>query len=285
LNAINLGAYARLLRVKQYYKNLLVLAPLLFAGILSVPEKFATAFLAFIAFCLLSSLVYIFNDFRDIEKDRNHPKKRMRPLVTGEISTNKAIMVSGILVLGLIPIFLLLPPTFFLVSIGYAILTIIYTLYLKKFALIDVFSIGVGFVLRVLAGSVAVEVTLSAWLFMAAFLLALVLGFSKRSSELTLCEDTTSHRDVLGSYDLTLLRSYVLVATTSVVMVYLIYAITVVEDHIFVVTSIFVLYGTFRFLSLSLKEGFDPDSMFRDKPFMVNILLWIIAVVVALYAG
>jgi 4-hydroxybenzoate polyprenyltransferase len=284
LKAINPGAYARLLRVRQYYKNLLVLAPLLFAGILAVPEKFITALLAFATFCLLSSLVYIFNDYRDIEKDRNHPEKKTRPLVSGEISTHGAIVVSALLAIGLIPLFLILPPTFFLVSIGYVILSICYTLFLKKLALIDVFSIGAGFVLRVLAGSVALGVALSAWLFMAAFLLALVLGFSKRISELTLCGDTTSHRETLGSYDLTILRSYMLVATTSVVIVYLIYAITVIEDHLFVITSIFVLYGTFRFLSLSLKEGFDPDSMFRDTPFMVNILLWIIAVVVTLYA-
>jgi 4-hydroxybenzoate polyprenyltransferase len=283
LKAINISAYARLLRIRQYYKNLLVLAPLIFAGVLIVPEQFTNAFLAFIAFCLLSSLFYIFNDIRDIEKDRNHPVKKMRPLVTGEIRRNSALIVSVFLIILLIPIFFLLPLNFFFVAISYGVLTILYTLFLKQFVIIDVFTLGVGFILRVLAGSVALGVELSAWLFIAAFLLALVLGFSKRISEIKLCSDSIAHKKTLGSYDLSILRSYVIISTSSVVIVYLIYAILVVSDPIFIITSIFVLYGVFRFLSLAMKDGLDPDTMFEDKPFMVNIILWIVAFVVTLY--
>ncbi len=248
-----------------------------------MPEKSIDAFLAFIAFCFLSSLLYIFNDVKDIEKDRNHPIKKMRPLVTGEIGINTAFLVSVILIILIIPIFFLLPLNFFFVAISYGVLTIIYTLFLKQFVLIDVFAIGVGFILRVLAGSVALGVELSAWLFIAAFLLALVLGFSKRISEITLCSNSIAHKKTLGSYDLSILRSYVIISTSSVVIVYLIYAIMVVKDHLFVITSIFVLYGVFRFISLSMKDGLDPDTMFEDKPFMVNIVLWIIALVITLY--
>jgi len=174
-------------------------------------------------------------------------------------------------------------PDFSLIILSYIVLNLLYSFWLKHIFIIDIFSIGIGFILRVMAGSVALGVSLSPWLFIATFLLALTLGFSKRSAELSLSNSPSEKRKVLEFYDMRILRSFAILSTTLVVIIYLIYAITVVTDHLFILTSIFVLYGCFRFLAFSLEKGLDPDELLTDRPFTLNIIIWILTVVATLY--
>ncbi|MCX6825863.1 MAG: UbiA family prenyltransferase, partial [candidate division Zixibacteria bacterium] len=196
-----LKSFLKLIRPSQWIKNGVVLAGLIFAGKAKTIPLAATAFLTFIAFCALSSAVYIFNDIIDRERDRRHPLKKNRPIATGQISVTAAILISlfmaaiGLLIAAKINGALLI------VSISYLILNIFYTLRLKNIVIIDVMTIAAGFVLRALAGAVAIRVEFSGWLLIATFVLALFLGLGKRRHELTLLQaDAIAHRKILANY-------------------------------------------------------------------------------------
>jgi 4-hydroxybenzoate polyprenyltransferase len=274
----------KLLRIKQWYKNLLVFTPIVFADLFLDAQLILVTAIAFFAFCSVSSFIYIQNDIQDADKDALHPTKRKRPIASGKITRKMATGIAAILLIITIILCSFLPPSFWAVILGYIILNIAYTHYLKHIFIIDVFVIGFGFILRVLGGAVVVNVMLSEWLFIATFLIAIILGFSKRNAEINYSEDPAEHRSVLALYDPMLLRSFILLATTSVLVVYFIYSIIVVHIPAFIVTIPFVLYGALRFLSLSLFDGLDPDDMFKDRAFVANFVLWIIIVLVTRYA-
>jgi 4-hydroxybenzoate polyprenyltransferase len=176
-----------------------------------------------------------------------------------------------------------LPITFAFIILGYFLLNILYSIYLKHLFIIDVLTIGAFFILRVLGGAVAVKVQLSSWLFVATFILALLLGFSKRSSELSNMENAINHRKVLVQYDLVILRTFVIISATVALIVYLIYAIIVIKNQDFLLSTPFVLYGILLFLSSSLHKGSDPDDIFKDHAFVANLILWVCVVVTTLY--
>lgn len=280
----DLRSLIKLLRIRQWYKNLLVFTPIVFANLFLDAQLILVTTIAFFAFCTVASFVYIQNDIQDADKDALHPIKRKRPIASGKITKKMAIGIAVILLIITIILCSFLPPSFWAVILGYIILNIAYTHYLKHIFIIDVFVIGFGFILRVLGGAAVVNVMLSEWLFIATFLLAIILGFSKRNAEISHAEDPAEHRSVLALYDPMILRSFIIFATTSVLVVYFIYSIIVVQIPAFVVTIPFVLYGALRFLSLSLVKGLDPDDMFKDRAFVANFVLWIIIVLVALYA-
>lgn len=272
-----------LLRVRQWYKNVLVFAPLVFADLLTYPQMVERSALAFGVFCALSSAVYVMNDVVDAQRDALHPRKRRRPIPSGRVSKGQAIGVMVVLLLTAVALSLPMPPTFWMVALGYVALSTAYTVYLKRVFLVDVLAIGFGFVLRVLAGCAVLGVIISPWLFTATFLLAMLLAFSKRKSELASMDDAPSHRSVLLKYDGTMLDAFVLLSAISVLIVYLIYSIMVAESEYFVLTSPFVLYGVLRFLSMHMQAGYDPDDMLRERAFVMNLLAWVILVVVLLY--
>ncbi len=279
-----LRAISDIIRVRQWYKNVLVLAPLVFARLLFSPDAFVDAVIAALVFCLLSSCMYVINDIIDQEQDYHHPLKKNRPLPSKRLTRNEALCIVAIFGILAVILSLQFNILFWLTAVSYIILTTLYSLWLKNLFLIDIFSIGAGFILRVFAGSIVIGVVLSPWLFIATFLLALILGFSKRAAELGLSDQYSSTRKVLAFYDVLMLRSFAILATTCVVIIYLIYAITVINDHLFILTSIFVLYGCFRYLSFSLDKGCDPETLFTDRFFIANILLWVVSVVITLYA-
>ncbi len=165
----------------------------------------------------------------------------------------------------------------------YVVQNLLYTFWLKNLVIVDVIVIGVGFVLRVLAGCIAADLFLSPWLFTATFLIALMLGFSKRYSEIVNTESAISHRPVLGEYNSVVLQAYLVSSSTAALIVYLIYAITGVHSSYFVLTIPFAVYGIFSFLSKSLVTGLDPDDLLRDYAFFANLLLWFAVVVLVLY--
>jgi 4-hydroxybenzoate polyprenyltransferase len=277
--------FINLIRVRQWYKNILVFTPIVFANLLKNPDALISAVLAFCAFCTISSSTYIFNDIRDASTDAYHPTKKNRPIAAGLVSKRVAVVIAFAFAGAAIAICTLLPIRFAFIILGYFLLNILYSLYLKQLFIIDVLTIGAFFILRVLGGAVAVNVQLSSWLFVATFILALLLGFSKRSSELSSVGNAINHRKVLAQYDAVILRTFVIISATVALIVYLIYAIIVEKNQDFLLTTPFVLYGILLFLSSSLHKGSDPDEIFRDRAFVVNLILWGCVVVTTLYVS
>lgn len=272
----------KLMRVKQWYKNILVFVPVVFAHYLFIPEKLFLAVITFFAFCAISSATYILNDMVDFKRDLQHPVKKNRPLTSGKVKIHIAGLLAFFLGVITMLLCLFLPLVTSLIIIGYFVLNIFYSFYLKNIFIVDVMTIGIMFIMRVLAGSESVDVHLSSWLFIATFVIALLLGFSKRSNELTL-EDATNHRKVLENYDSVLLRAFILISAITALIVYLIYTIIVVNEKYFILTIPFVFYGLFLFLSFTIHDGIDPDDIFKNTAFDVNIIVWLVIMVVSLY--
>jgi 4-hydroxybenzoate polyprenyltransferase len=280
------------LRPKQWTKNLVVFAGLLFSGsLLHLPSLF-TALGAFGVFCLLSSSVYLVNDICDLERDRIHPKKRNRPLAAGLIRPTTAGAVAALISLSALTVAWLLSPGFALVGLTYLVLFLAYSLVLKNIVILDVLIIALGFVLRAIGGAVVIDVSISTWLLVCTILLALFLGLCKRRDELVKLADTaTEHRAILDEYSPYLLDQMIAVVTASTLMAYTLY--TMAEEtirkfdtaHLYL-TIPFVIYGIFRYLYLIHRkdQGGNPSlTLLTDRPLMIDIVLWVIAVSLIIY--
>ena len=280
------------MRPAQWAKNLFVLAPLVFGGLLLSAGAVARALLAVVAFCCASSAVYLVNDLRDREEDRRHPLKRLRPLAAGTLSVSAA--VAAVAALGAVALGLAvwLGRSFAFILLGYFLLNLLYTLWFKHMVILDVMSISLGFVLRVEAGAQAMAVEVSRWLFLCTIFLALFLAFSKRRHEITLLAgEASSQRPVLDHYSPAFLDQMINVVTASSVVSYALYCVapeTVEKYHTqdLVFTIPLVLYGIFRYLYLMYQrpgERNPTEAILRDPPFLINILLWGLVVVWIVY--
>lgn len=278
------------LRPKQWAKN-----GLLFAGLLFTlnehhpPTAYARAALAFILFCLLSGTTYLINDLRDIEADRQHPKKRERPLAAGRLSPSLAVnFVALVTPATLAAGYLLLGPIFFLSTLVYFIQTLAYSFRLKNIVLVDVLTVSFGFVLRAVAGSVAIPVRPSEWLLLCTFLLALFLALMKRRAELIALGNQSTTRPILAEYSLSFLDQMITLTATTVLVSYLLYTFLspTGRAHPYLMTTApFVLYGLFRYLYLAHRrgQGEAPEVvLWEDRPMRVNLLLWVLSVVAAM---
>jgi 4-hydroxybenzoate polyprenyltransferase len=271
---IDARALITLLRPRDWVKNALVLAPLLFGARLFEPEALAHAGLAALAYCLAASAGYVWNDFSDREADRLHPVKRQRPLASGAIGERQALAVSGLLVAGALAIAWPLPQGVLACLIASLALMVAYTLRLKRIAIVDVLVLGSFYVLRVLAGSFAAEVPASDWLLMATGLVAVFLGFCKRRHELLLLgEAAASHRAALGRYGSRFLDSAISLTTSTTLIAYLLYAMspdTVAKfgSRGMLVGAPFVFYGLLRYLHLVYTEGHggSPSELVATDP-------------------
>jgi len=281
------------MRPKQWTKNVFVWAALVFDRKLLQTEYLIPTLAGFVIFCLISSAVYLINDLVDIEKDRQHPVKRNRPLASGRLPKSAAMIAAVALIAVCVPASLVLNPSFAGISIGYLILMVAYSFFLKHLVIIDVMTIAAGFVLRVAAGVVLVDVErFSPWLYICMTLLALFLGFSKRRHEIALlADDANNHRAILDQYSLVLLDEMINVVASSTVIAYSLYtffAPNVPANHSMMLTIPFVLYGIFRYLYLIhiKKEGGSPEELLlKDRPFFLNVVLFGIAVVAIMYFG
>lgn len=279
------------MRPKQWVKNVVVFAPLVFDGKLFDPLLLLHTTVAFVLFCLISSSVYLINDLADIENDRLHPKKRTRPLAAGELAPSVAVAAAVALIVVCIPVALWLDSGFFLILYSYLGLMIAYSFYLKNLVIIDVLVIAAGFVLRVAGGVAVVSVErFSPWLYLCIAVGALFLGFGKRRHELVLLENgADSHRAILAEYTLPLLDQLIGLVTSTLVVFYSLYTFSAVNlpaNHAMMLTIPFVLYGLFRYLYLIhvKKLGGAPDELvFKDKPMFATGVLWVLAVVLVLY--
>ena len=281
----------KLLRIKQWIKNSFIFAPLIFSlNFLSVDLIFKSV-LAFFGFCFASSFGYVINDILDREKDRQHPEKKDRPIAGGAVSLPAAAVIAFFSLAAAVALSVIVNPLVTAVIGGYIAMVILYSATLKHFVIIDVMIIALGFVLRVIAGALAIEVGVSNWILLCSLFISLFLGFGKRRNELTEIEDAANHRAVLGNYNIKLL-DYMIVASLALTIIsyslYVIDAETVqrLGTDKLVLTLPFVIYGVFKYLyRLHMKrDGSDlADIILKDKGIIIDILLWFLSIVIILY--
>lgn len=282
----------RTMRPKQWSKNAFVFMGILFDGRLFDTDAIWRVVVAFWLFSLTASSVYIMNDLVDIERDRLHPKKKNRPLPSGQLPIGMAKVAAVIFPLLSIGAALLFSWKLGAVLAAYMVLQIAYSFQLKNMVLIDVFTIAAGFVLRTIAGVVAIEVTnFSPWLYVCAGLLSLFLAIGKRRQELVLLQgDAEKVRDTYKGYNMALLDDMLRLVVTSVAIAYTLYATesetALVDPEYMLLTVPFVYYGLFRYLYVihRLGKGGDPtEVLFEDRPLLVGIGLWGVLVMFLLY--
>ncbi len=282
------AAVLSLLRPKQWAKNLLVFAAPIFASKMTDSGSALLALQAFAAMCLMSSATYIFNDLADVKRDREHPKKRLRPLASGAVAIPTATVI-GVL-LGALALFLgfSLNTTSGTVLISYALLQVLYNLALKRTPIADVFTISLGFIFRAALGAFAVWVPISGWLLFCTGALALMLGFAKRRNEFIMQgEQRTASRESLAGYTKAGLDALVTMTATGAAICYGIYSVdsaTAAKFPAIVVTSLFVFYGIARYVMIvfSKDEGGEPaDLLFKDPHLLASVVLFLVSAMVA----
>lgn len=275
----------QLIRFEHWIKNILLFAPLFFALQFS-NYNFILTCAGFLAFSCLASAVYIMNDLIDITEDQAHPVKRLRPIAAGKISKTHAIII-GLLCTGFaFGVSLFLPWQFGICLITYMFINIAYSLWLKKVVLLDVMLIGVGFILRILAGSALIAVTTSHWIVLCIFFGAIFLGFAKRKYEIDLLTNhATEQRMVLRKYSSTLLEQLMGITATITIITYALYTIDAntierFQTSLLYVTVIFVVFGILRYFFISQSQTLrnDPTKIFlTDHPLQITVVLWLLS--------
>lgn len=283
----------RSMRPKQWTKNIILFAPLIFSQNITNKQLAIYSFISFIVFCILSGSVYILNDLIDIKQDKVHPLKSKRPLASGRLRPIYAVITFLVMLALSVYISLTyLNNLFILVAGSYLILQIAYSTILKHIVIIDVFSIAAGFLLRVIAGAEAIEVTFSTWLFFCTILLALFLALSKRRHEIILLDERAiNHRKILFEYSADLLDQMISIVTTTTLIAYILYTISPETVARFGTDNLkytvpFVLYGIFRYLYLlhQKNEGGSPERvLLNDMPILTTVILYCLTVCYILY--
>jgi len=280
------------LRPRQWTKNLLVLAGLIFSQNVHRPALVARALAALAIFCLLSGSTYLINDVFDAERDRSHPQKRHRAVASGRVPGAVAAAVGAGLLLAACAAGFALSLRFGLVAVAYAVILTSYSAGLKHVVIVDALMIAAGFVLRALAGVVVIDTEFSDWLLLCTILLALFLTFGKRRHELLALEEgAAGHRPILTEYSPQLLDQMIAVVTASTLMAYALYTVAPetqakLGTARLPLTIPFVLYGIFRYLYLLYRRdlGGDPsEHLLTDRALLVDVALWGGAVIVLLY--
>jgi 4-hydroxybenzoate polyprenyltransferase len=286
-----LRAIIKTMRIKQWTKNAIVFAALVFDRQLTNPIAFGRTLAGFFLFCILSSTVYIINDILDIESDRLHPRKKFRPIASGKLKIPVAIGVAIVFLLATFVLSYLLSPAYFIIGLLYFTLNLAYSIRFKHVVLIDVVMLALGFVLRVGAGVSLIQVErFSPWLYVVTFLLALYLGFGKRRSEMTLLNDSASnHRKVLDGYSIPFLDQIMMMISGVTIIAYSLYTFSapnLPENHTMMLTIPFVVYGLLRYMQLTEIQGISqpPDEVLLiDRPLQITIALWGLSVLVIFY--
>ena len=279
-----------LARPRQWTKNAVVFAALVFAGRLGDARALGLAALTAVAFCLASSAAYAFNDVCDRADDRTHPSKRTRPVAAGRLGAGTALGAALVFAAAALALSSLLPAPARAVLGCFLALNLLYSLGLKRLAILDVMAIAFGFVLRVEAGIAAIAAPESAWIVLCMFFVALLLGCGKRRAELAeLPADTGGgRRAVLGAYSLGFLDLLLAVSATTAIVCYALYAVSVQANETFLLTVLPVVFGVARYLMLVRvhARGQDPDDLLtRDPALVAAIVAWAALCVAVLYGG
>lgn len=283
------------LRVKQWIKNFLIFAPLLFSFNLFNKTDLLHSVYTFFCYSFLASFVYIINDLKDVEADKIHPTKKNRPIASGKLSVQNAYLLALFSIAFSITLSLLINKTeLYYILLGYLVLNILYAYKLKHISIVDCISIAIGFELRILAGCVAIGVVASDFILVVTFFLALLLAFLKRKGEIqSLASDSNKHRKVLSYYTVGLLDKFIFASATLTIIGYLFYSIdnqiyTLIGNDYLKYSLVFVIYGIFRFIQLSdidiyEKEGDPTTLIYKDKALQLVILSWMVYVTLCLY--
>jgi 4-hydroxybenzoate polyprenyltransferase len=274
------------MRPRQWTKNLLLFAGIIFAAKLGDPARWAAAVAAFVAYCAASSAAYLVNDVRDAESDRLHPVKRSRPIARGELSPRAAWVLAGALALAALALAGALGPPSLACLAAFVALQAAYSLGLKAFELVDVLAIAGLFVLRASAGAIAVDVRISEWLLLCTFLLALFVALGKRRAELGL--DGVHARPALDGYSVALVDQLLAIVAAATIAAYTGYALAAHDTRWLVATVPLVVYGLFRYLLLLHRRGLgeEPETLLvEDLPLLVTVAVWAAACAVILAFG
>jgi 4-hydroxybenzoate polyprenyltransferase len=275
------------MRPRQWVKNLFVFAGLIFSRNAANPDMLLPAMVTFIVFCLLSSAVYLVNDIFDIDSDRQHPKKKKRPLAAGKITVKGAARAAFVLAAAALAGAFAMNRALGALAVLYIALMLLYTFYLKQHIILDVFTIAAGFVLRVIAGTVVIDVYLSPWVVVCTGFLALFMALGKRRNEVRILGgDADKHRRALGDYTLPLLDQMISIVTASTIVTYFLYTFKTGQGLDSVATVPFVLFGLFRYLYLVYNEnsgGSPEEIVLTDRPLQVDIVLWLVVSMLLIY--
>ncbi len=286
-----LKALIKTMRPKQWAKNGFIMAALIFDGQLTNPESLARSLIGVLLFSLLASAVYMINDISDIEADRQHPKKKNRPIASGALPINSARVIAVIILFVIFPSAYFLSPKFAVICGLYFILNLSYSAWIKHIVLLDVLVLASFYVIRVVAGVTIITVErFSPWMYIFTSFLALFLGIGKRRAEFVLAQKTgNTHRKVLQSYSLPFLDQLITIVLTLTILTYSLYTFSapnLPENHITMLTIPFVIYGIFRYLYLVQIEerGEAPEEiLISDRPFQANLVLWGISILIIFY--
>ncbi|HBF33481.1 TPA: decaprenyl-phosphate phosphoribosyltransferase [Candidatus Sumerlaeota bacterium] len=279
----------RSLRPHQWTKNILLFAGLIFSMHFDMPGLFLRALEGFALFCMISGSIYVFNDLKDLEQDREHPRKKYRPLASGKVTPHQAIILASVLsTVGLVASFSLSVP-FGYVTLTYFIITILYSQYFKYVVIVDILALALGFVLRAVAGVLVIRISegpiipMTPWFVICVFFLALFIAMCKRRHELLFIQKAELHRRVLAEYSQSFLDQMIAICTSGAIFSYVLYLLAISnhngeQDLKMLLTLPFVLYGIFRYLYLVYRceAGGEPDKeVLRDKPLLINTVLWL----------
>ena len=288
------GAYLKLIRPKHWVKNFFVFAALIFARELFHLEPLLEAVKAFVVFCLSASAIYIINDVADVDADRAHPEKRNRPIASGAIPVPRALALAGFLLAVSALIVSGMTHLFIIAIVVYVLMNLAYSFRLKEVVLLDVFIVAAGFMLRVVGGAYAINVTVSSWLVLCSLFISLFLGFAKRRSELQRAAPAgaAEQRRVLAMYVPAVLDQMLTIAGAGAVISYALYTVAPRTIEIFhteklIYTTVFVIFGVFRYLHLiytSADVENPTNAVTRDLPIIVTVALWIASCVGIIYS-
>lgn len=271
----------KLLRVKQWIKNFFVFGALIFSFNFNDINSVISSFKVFLLFSLISSSVYILNDIVDVNRDKAHPTKKFRPIASGKVSIKNALLVFAFLFLTSISLSILVNKYVTIVLLVYFVNNLFYSFKLKHVVILDVFLIAFGFILRVVAGGLAIDVVLSPWILLCTLFISLFLGFEKRKAELiTLGSNSSSHRNILSSYSVEFLNELTTISSTCTIVFYSLYTILQYPDKPMFVTSFLVAYGVFRYKYLIHKKGHGgspTETVLTDKSIIFTVFIWICA--------
>jgi 4-hydroxybenzoate polyprenyltransferase len=284
----------KLIRPKQWIKNFFVFAPLLFSRHIFDLPYLLPSLAAFFIFSLASSAVYIINDIMDVESDRAHPKKKYRPIASGEISVKQALIFLVLLVIIIIAGLLFLKPIFGVVIVLYFITNLLYSLKVKSIVLLDVFFISFGFMLRVLGGAAAISVPISSWMILTTIFISLFLAISKRRGELSQVinqDNIEKQRKVLKEYSVEFADQLNTIAAAGTIISYALYTVSDKTVNTFgtdklIYTTPFVIYGIFRYMYLMHQKnlGESPTGIVtKDLPIILGVLGWFMFSIVIIY--
>ncbi|HWY10167.1 MAG TPA: decaprenyl-phosphate phosphoribosyltransferase [Bacteroidia bacterium] len=284
--------YLQLIRVQQWLKNFFIFAPLFFSGHLFDVDKLIQCALAFLAFSLNASSIYIINDYKDIEKDRLHHVKKLRPLAAGTVTKATALSLFCFLAIVSFALAYYIHLNFAIVIGVYFVMNLLYSFGLKKISLVDIFIISIGFVLRVTAGGVVAGIEISHWLYIMTFLIALFIAFAKRRDDVLLEMETGEKmRKSISGYNIEFISSALSILCGILVVSYLLYitspeiTLRFQNKHAYI-STVFVIMGILRYLQITLVEGNSgsPTKLFiKDRFLQIAVILWMLFFAAIIY--